>query len=208
VFDRLEIVNLGGSRYLLILSMKNGLVRTINLTLDHVLMRTRVEETARILSDRLHGLTIGEIKNTIGDRMRHLSGGDRILVDVILSNREQIFSSDGQENIHISGISRLLELPEFSDVQNSQKLINLSENKLKISDHLWARFSHSTGMAIDIGESDLLDGALPLSIVAASCFSQGTPGILGVIGPTRIDYPRILAIIKHTASMTTHFFSS
>ncbi len=208
VVDRLEILNLGGSRYLLVVSLKNGLVRTINLTLDQVITRFRVEETARLLTDRLGGLTIGEIKQTIGYRMKNLPCGDRHLIDVILSNCEQIFSPNSEEDVHISGISRLLELPEFSDAQSSRKLIHLSEDKLCISNHLRARFALNPGMTIDIGGSDLLGGVLPISIVAATCLSRRTPGILGVIGPTRINYPRVLAIIKHTASLTTHFFSS
>ncbi|MFC1485492.1 heat-inducible transcriptional repressor HrcA [Candidatus Latescibacterota bacterium] len=208
VFERLDIVSLGGTRYLLVISLKNGLVRTINLTLDHVVARAKIGETARFLSNRLGGLTIGEIKRTIGDRIKNISGGDRLLIDVILDHREQIFTAADEGDIHVSGISRLLGLPEFSDVTVSHKLIGLSENKLRISDLFRQRFADRGGFTIDIGDSELLGVSVPLSIVAATWFSGGTPGIVGVIGPTRIDYSRVMAVIKHTASVTTTFFSS
>ena len=66
IFDRLEIVNLGGHRYLLVISLKSGFVDTIHVTLYHVVPRRKIDETARLLTNRLNGLTISEIKKSIG----------------------------------------------------------------------------------------------------------------------------------------------
>ncbi|HDY88802.1 MAG TPA: hypothetical protein ENH82_11915, partial [bacterium] len=104
-FDRLEIVNIGGSRYLLVISLKDGLVKTINLTVDKVIQRTKIEETARLLTNRLHGLTVSEIKRTIGKRIKGISGGDRKLFDVILNERELIFNFSVGNDIHVAGLS-------------------------------------------------------------------------------------------------------
>ena len=209
VFDRLEIVRLGGSRYLLVISLRNGLVRTINLTLTEMLPRAAVEGTARLLTGRLGGLTIAEIKRTIGERIRH-AGGDRSLVDVILNRREQIFTSPEESDVHVAGFSRLLGLPEFTDPETSHRLVGLSENRLKISDafrHTVSRSGENERFSIDIGIPGLLNESPPLSIVAATCLSAHTPGILGVIGPTRINYAHVMAVIRYTVAMTNHMFS-
>ena len=103
IFDRLEIITMGGSRYLVIISLNNGIVKTINLTVDRVLPRTKVDETGRLLSGRLHGLTVAEIKRSIGERINGLSGGDRSLFDVILDNRNEIFNFTGENNLHVAG---------------------------------------------------------------------------------------------------------
>ena len=182
--------------------------RTIKLTLDHIVTRAKVEETARLISNRLGGLTIGEITRTIDDRVKTIRGGDRLLIDVILDHRKHIFTVVDENDVHISGISRLLGLPEFSDASISHKLIGLSENKLRIRDVFRQRYVNPGGFTIDIGDSELLGTSAPLSIVAATWISGETPGILGVIGPTRIDYPRVMAVIQHAALVTTTFFSS
>ena len=95
IFDRLEIINIGGSRYLLVISLNGGLVKTINLTVNKVIPRAKIEETGRLLTNRLHGLTVSEVKRTIGKRIKGISGGDRKLFDVILNERELIFNFSG-----------------------------------------------------------------------------------------------------------------
>ena len=113
VFDRIEIVNIGGSKYLLVISLMSGLVKTINLTVDKVIPRTKTEETARFLTNRLHGLSVSEIKKTIGKRIKGISGGDRKLFDVILNKKELIFNFSVGNDSHIAGLSRLLSNPDF-----------------------------------------------------------------------------------------------
>lgn len=208
IFDRLEIVGLGGSRYLLVISLRNGLVRTINLTLDKIIPRTTIEETGRLLTSRLSGLTIGEIKRTIGSRVSQMRGGDRSLVDVILTRSDSIFTSPEDDTIHVAGLSRLAGHAEFVDSEASHKLVDLSENKLMIGDAVLHSLTGADGVTVDIGGSPLLGESPPLSIVAATCLSGGDPCAIGIIGPTSIHYERIMAILSYTATMTTELFSS
>ena len=74
IFDRIEIVNLGGSKFLLIMSLMSGFVNTIHITLDRIIPRRKIEETSRLLTERLHGLTISEIKDSIGRCLKGVSG--------------------------------------------------------------------------------------------------------------------------------------
>jgi len=210
ILDRIEIVNLGGSMYLLAISLKSGLVKTINLTVDKIITRVKIEETARLLSDRLHGLTVSEIKKTIGKRMKGISGGDRKLFDVIFNKRELIFNFSVGNDIHVAGLSRLLSNPDFSSHEYSHKLIDLFEHKREIADALIQKVIDidSEDVNITIGGSGLWGTNPPLSLISATYHSGNVPGAVAIIGQTRIYYPKLWAIIKYTASVTSNFFSS
>ncbi len=208
VFDRLEIINLGGAKYLLIISLKSGLVKTINLTVYHVIPRAKIEETARLLTNRLSGLTVFEIKRSIGERIKGVNVGDKKLFDVIIDNREMIFNLFEDKYIHVAGLSRFLSHSDFISAECSLKLADLFENKYEIADLLKQTIKDDADVNINIGESGLLGTNPPLSLVSAIYHSSNTEGVVAAIGPVRIHYPKLFAIMKYTASVTSHFFSS
>lgn len=206
-FDRLEIVNLGGSRFFVIISLNNGIVKTINLTVDRVIPRMKVEETARVLTGRLHGLTVNEIKKSIEDRLKGFTGGDRSLFDVILDNRNQIFDFAENDNLHIAGLSRLLSHFNYAPADYTLRLADMFEHKSKIAQSLDLIDLDCNDVSIHIGESVLLDSAPALTIVSAGFTYDDAHGAIAVIGPTRVHYPRLSAIVKYTAQITAHYFS-
>jgi heat-inducible transcriptional repressor len=220
VFERVEIIHLGGSRYLIVVSLGSGLVKTISITVDRVIARRKVEETARLLNTRLAGLTVSEIKNTIGARLEGESGGDRRLLDVILDRREFIFGFPADRVVYVSGLARLLAHPEFATVDQPLNLAYLYEHKGEIARAVRnvaspgeePRFVQSTSLgpevSIRIGGSGPWGQRPPLSLVSAVYRAENGSGTLAVIGTTRVHYPRLSAIVRYAAAMTARFFTS
>ena len=206
IFNRLEIVSLGGSAFLVVITLDNGIVKTINLTVDRIIPRIKVEETARLITSRLDGLTVAEIKRTIGERLKGVSGGDRCLFDVILRHYDDIFSFAMENILHVAGLSRLLVQPEFALVDNTLKLIDLYEHKNEIAKVLNSLVQSGNDVNIKIGGYGLLDSKLPLSLVSAVYDREHARGAVAVLGPTRIDYPRLAAIVRFTAQVASHYF--
>ncbi len=206
IFNRFEIVSLGGSRYLLILSLKAGLVKTINVTVREVIPLSRITESARLISERLHGLTIAEIKRTLVKRMQGITGGDRHLFDVILNRREEIFAGWENSEIHVAGLSRFLSHSDLMPENYSYKLVDMLEHKQKIADTLFEAEVENKEENITIGGSGVLGTMPPLSLVSSAYRSGSATGVVAVIGPTRIWYPRLLAVVKYTALVAAQFF--
>jgi heat-inducible transcriptional repressor len=206
IFDRLEIVNMGGSRFLVIISLKNGLIKTIHLTVDRIIPRIKIEETARLLSNRLHGLTVAEIKKSIDERLKGLTGGDRSLFDVILNKRYEIFDFSEDTNLHIAGLSRLLVHPEFAPFNHMLRVVDLFEHKSEIAKALNHTVEDDRDVNIYIGGPDLWFSKPALSMISGVFQMENDKGVVAVIGPLRIHYPKLAAIVKYTAQVTAHFF--
>jgi heat-inducible transcriptional repressor len=207
VFDRLEIVNLGGSRYIIIVSLKSGLVKTINITVERVIPRRKVEETARLLTARLTGLTVSEIKRTIGIRLDGVRDGDSMLLDIIMNRSSMIFGFSEEKGVYLAGLSRLLAHPDFATVDYSLRLADLFERKGDIAEALRNTVPEED-VGINIGGSGPWGIRPPLSLVSAAYRSGNASGSIAIIGPARVHYPRLSAIVRYTALMTTRFFSS
>jgi len=210
VFDRIEIVPISAaSRYIIIISLKSGVVKTINITVDHLIPRRKVEETARLLTARLSGLTVCEIKNSIGERLQGVSGGDRSLLDVILTRSDVIFGFSEDSRVHLAGLSRLLSHSDFAGTaDNSLRLAALFEHKIEIAEAINNSIPNIDDVSIHIGGSGSWGNYPPLSLVSTVYRSGNMDGAIAVIGPARIHYPRLSAIVKYTALMTSSFFSS
>ena len=207
IFDRIEIVKLGGSGYLLILSLKSGFVNTIRITLDSVIPRWKIEETARLLTDRLHGLTIFEIKASIGRCLKNVSGGDRKLVEVILAKSDSIFSFSEERNIHVAGLSRVLAHPDFEPFDYSRKFVCMCEHKNEIAKALSLTELEENDVSIHIGGREPWGSHPPLCLVSATYRSGTMAGAFGIIGPARVYYPKLSALVRYAASFTSHYFS-
>jgi heat-inducible transcriptional repressor len=208
IFEKIDIINLETYKYLLVISLKNGIVKTINLTLDRIIPRTKTEETARLLTNRLYGLKVSEIKNTIGKRVEGVSVADRKLLDVIIDKSVRIFSFFDERNLHISGIKKLLTKPDFSVPEYSMNLIDLFEHKHELAATLKNTMGETEDVKINIGCSDMFFSEPPLSIISATYHFGGIPGVIAVLGPTRIHYPKLFSIIKYMASETSKYLSS
>ena len=76
IFDKLELVPISFSRTLLVIKIKSGLVKTIMLELDFEISRDTLEATSSILNERLHGLALSEIKESINNKSSE--GGAKI----------------------------------------------------------------------------------------------------------------------------------
>jgi heat-inducible transcriptional repressor len=206
VFDRLEIVGLGGSRYLLVISIAGGFVNTIHITLTQVVPRRQVEETARLITERLHGLSLGDIRRTIGDRLRNTAHGNLMLVEVILRMSGTIFALDGDRAVHVAGLSRVLSHPDFAAVDTS-RLAALVEKRSELARLLNDLPAHGSDVAIRIGESIWTEP--PLSFITAPyCIGGDAAGSIALIGPPRVPYPRLAALVRYAAAVTARYLAS
>jgi len=208
IFDRIEIVNLGGSSVLLVLSLKSGVVNTIRITLDRVIPRWTLEETARIITERLHGLSVTEIRNSIDRYLGDVHGGDLTLVEIILGKSDRIFNFSDDRNVHIAGLSRVLSHPDIGPYDRSIKLADMFEHKNEIAEAFRLASLDTGDVAIHIGGRGPWGSVPPLSLIAAMYTSGTASGAVGIIGPARVHYPKLTALVKYAATLPSHFFST
>lgn len=202
VYDRMEIVPISEKRILVVISIRSGLVKTISMEIEGEISQESLYETTRVLNERLHGLTLKEIKQTIDKRLRNVSVGNESLIQRFVASADRLFHFAEREEFHVGMTSRILAQPEFSDQEHLLQLLSLIENK-DILLHVFERSQNEEKAAgrisITIGEENREELMRNCSVITTTYHMGNVTGTLGVIGPTRMNYAYMVALVQYMA---------
>jgi len=204
VLNRIELVRLASDRLLVVLSVQGGGVRTIYVDARGQIADEAITEVSRVLNERLGGLTLREVRNSLSQRLRDTAVGAAELINVFVEEGEHIFDEvfDSANDVMLGAASVLAEQPEFASADSMRRLVALTETRHYLAEVLRKR-SESSGVSITIGnEHD--DPALEnFTLVTAQYHVGALNGVIGVIGPTRMPYDKVISLVTHTSQLVT-----
>lgn len=207
VLERIELMRLSSERLMLVLSLRGGAVRTIFIEVRGDLGDDALAVVQVVLNERLGGLTLSQVRASLGERLRDAASttDSRELLNIFVQEADQLFdvrSSDAADAVVLGQASVLADQPEFATGDRMRRLIELTETRTGLAQILSARRAE-TGVQISIGDEHA--GALPggLTLVTAQYSSGSLNGVIGVIGPTRMPYDKVVALVRHTSSLVT-----
>lgn len=208
VFSRLDIIHLSEKKLLVVISIKSGLVRTVTIELKADIKVEDLEDTARILNDRLHGLTLAEIRNSIGKRMDDPPEGDVGLINLFIESVDPLFQLEDVENVHFDGVHHVVGQPEFSNLGKAKQMLELVEDKRSLIVHVLNDFGIEDSLSIIIGTENNETLMKDLSLVSATYHVGSVTGVLGIIGPTRMQYARMVALVDYMAQSVSRLLGN
>jgi heat-inducible transcriptional repressor len=204
---KLELVRLTSEKLILVLTLRGGTVRTIFIEIKGEIADEAIGEVQQVLNERLAGLSLADIRSTLGSRLRDARplGTGTELLNIFLQEGEQIFDVAApaeEESVVLGQASLLADKPEFATGESMRRLIALTETRTQLATMLRNRTA-SPGVSITIGDehgSPLLGG---LTLVTAEYKAGSLTGVIGVIGPTRMPYEKVISLVTHTSSLVT-----
>ncbi|HKY32690.1 MAG TPA: heat-inducible transcriptional repressor HrcA [Candidatus Polarisedimenticolia bacterium] len=207
----LEFVRLGPHRILLILVSASGAIhnKMVELAEDHE--QEKLDKLGRYLTQEFSGHTLQEIRDQILERM----GQEKALYDSLLrdalalgqaSLSEEAAGTGREEDVFVDGTANLLSEPEFSSVERLKSLFRTFEEKHELLRMLNSCLEETAGgVRVLIGSENTSPGLSDCTLVASPYGAQGaTLGTLGIIGPTRMEYARAIALVDSVARMLSH----
>jgi heat-inducible transcriptional repressor len=206
VVERLDLVKLSSERLLFALTLSGGSVRTIFVESRADIADVAIAEVTRVLNERIAGLTLREVRTSLSDRLRDTgpTPGAAELLNVFIEEGEQLFDPgvDRDDDVLLGQPSLLAEQPEFASVDNMRKLVALTETREHLADLLRNR-SDKPGITISIGNEHRDPKLENFTIVTAQYRSGPVTGVIGVIGPTRMPYDKVISLVTHTSRLLT-----
>jgi len=154
-----------------------------------------IERFVNILNHRLQGLRMSKLKSVVSKRLKEELKQYVTNVDLMIKLFNQIIDHIGkeEERVYFSGTTKILEQPEFQDVEKVKSLFDLLEETDVISRLVE---SDQDGVQVRIGEENDLKSINHCSVISASYMIDGEPvGSIGVLGPTRMDYSKVIGLI-------------
>ncbi len=160
---------------------------------------------SRTLTKELRGCTLSEACERIPALMERVGGNDLVLQEVygFLSSGEK---NPRRSHVAVGGTSNMLSYPEYSDMDKARNFLTLMETRDKLADII--RGSGEMAFTVRIGPETGIPEMADCSIVTATYSSRGgQQGTIGVIGPTRMRYSRVLSILNMMGHQLTDLFS-
>jgi heat-inducible transcriptional repressor len=206
VLRRLELVRVTSDRLLMVLTLEGGVVRTVFVEVAGEIADTALTQVATVLNDRLGGLTLGEIRSSLGQRLRDTTTerGASELLNIFVQEGEQLFEAalPAESQIVLGAASVLAEQPEFSAAGRMRRLIELTERPQDLGDAIRKR-AQASGVSITIGSEHSDPRLEEFTVVTAEYKAGALEGVIGVIGPTRMPYEKVISLVSHTSRLLT-----
>ena len=195
-FSRFEAVYIDRHNFLLIMMNGTAQVKTKNIRSDVELDAESVAQLGAALNQHLVGLTAGEITLPIMMNMEKDMASRSELVSLAVKGIYEVMNElDGGE-LKLSGLNRLLQYPEYSDSEQLGELIGALESKDEILDLVEGSETGGDGVKVVLGSESSVKVMNQSAIVYKQIKKDGrTIGAVGIIGPLRMDYAKVLATI-------------
>jgi len=207
VFRHIEFLRLAERRFLIIIVSPDGDVQNRVLHTQADYTQSQLAEAANYLNAHYSGLTIEEVRERLKGEVEQLRGEIVTLMTTAVEASSEALQED-QEDVVISGERNLLAVSDFSsDMTHLRRAFELFEQKTQLM-RLLDVSSQADGVRIFIGGESQIVPFEDLSVVSAPYEVDGqVVGTLGVIGPTRMAYDRMIQIVDITSRLVSNALS-
>jgi len=205
--EKIQIVQLSSTRILVIISINSGLVRTITLEINAELKEDHVIYVQQFLNEKLAGLKFSEIRETIKDRVKDFDRDEyKPIVRVFLDSVDKLFTDfNAGEKSFISGAKNILSQPEFEDFNQVKGVIELIEDKEVIVHIMDNRIpKNSRNVTVTIGGENKEEKLNEFSVITKNYNLGEVNGTIGIMGPKRMEYSKIIAAVVYAAELLTN----
>lgn len=208
VFKHIEFVRLSERRFLVIIVSPEGDVQNRVIFTDVDYQSSQLLEASNFLNHHYAGLTMEEVRTRLQGEVEQLRGEVAGLMQAAVNVGTEVMSSHDQEDVVIAGERNLLSVSDFSsDMGNLRRAFDLFEQKTQIL-RLLDFSNQADGVRIYIGGESQTVPFEDLSVVSAPYELDGkVVGTLGVIGPTRMHYDKMIQIVDITSKLVSNALS-
>jgi heat-inducible transcriptional repressor len=205
VLRSLDLVRISEERLLMVLALEGGAVRTVFVEITGSIAQSALAQVTKVLNERLAGLSLEEIRTSLALRLRDsITVPDaRELLNIFVQEAESLFDekiSLGEDQVLLGQASLLADQPEFAAADRMRRLIELTERPQALADALRKR-GETSGISITIGAEHEDERLRDFTVVTAEYHAGSLAGVIGVIGPTRMPYEKVISLVNHTSQL-------
>lgn len=204
---RVEVIQLSSERLVVIIDLDSDMIRTISLETTTPVEYSTIDVLSRFVNDKLVGRPLDQVHSIFAESTANASLADSSLLRLFVDQLGSIAREHPNGSVHVSGTTNLLDNHEHPSPERLRSVIELIENEDVIV-HLLGSASGADGVSVRIG-NEITDANLAdYSLVATTYRAGNAQGSLGIIGPRRMDYSRMISIVQMMSGVLTSTFST
>ncbi len=210
IFDGIKLIALSSEKILIELKLKSGTIKTLTLEFRDNISREHLHTIESLINERLYGLSVEEIRVSINERLRDLRNRfedhEEAFVKVFLNSADSLFNFESGRAFNFAGANNILSKPDFSNSSDVSAVLELLEEKDSMIKLLTSQ-SQKEGVSVSIGEELGHRSMFNYSLIVANYHIGDSVGTVGIIGPKRMRYARLIPLAEHTAKVLDNVFN-
>jgi len=203
---RFEMILAGSGSFILVIMLSTEEVVNKLIKLPVNVGEQELKLLSAVLNATMTGLSEEEFTSEVMERVMNAAGNAATLVPVIVEFTAETLRHQSRTNMAVAGQVRLLEQPEYQDIGRAQKLMtSLDEDALS---NLPAVMQSANGTKVLVGPENVAEELKDTSVVMTKFdIGDGLQGMIGVVGPTRMDYAKVTARLSYFAESLSKMFA-
>ncbi|RKZ43328.1 MAG: heat-inducible transcriptional repressor HrcA [Gammaproteobacteria bacterium] len=199
--NQVEFVSLSDNRILVIFVMSDNEVQNRIIHTARKYSASELEQAANYLNKMFSGKDLHDVRKDMLAELESMKDNVNKLMQAAIEMAQQAIDTNSQDDYVLAGETNLMGVSGWGDIERLKRLFDTFNQKRDIL-HLLEQSINAKGVQIFIGEESGYEVLDDCSIVTSPYESEGQIlGVLGVIGPTRMDYERVIPIVDLTAKM-------
>ncbi|HOV79693.1 MAG TPA: heat-inducible transcriptional repressor HrcA [Bacillota bacterium] len=195
-FKHIQLVPMHVSRAMIIVVMDNGTVHHRMIEVPESITQSDMETISRVFNAKLQGLTIESIKLTLLKEIYFELTRHKHVIDLAMELIQDSLALKTEDKIYLGGVFNMLNQPEFHNVEKVKTLLGILEQESLLKDLLTGK-AYQNGVTVRIGKEIKNDEIRECSMITAPYSVNGRKiGTLGVLGPTRMEYAKVITIVE------------
>jgi heat-inducible transcriptional repressor len=207
VLENMDFIVISPTRVLAILVTKGGVVSNKVIDMQDAVHQDELVRIANYIRTEFCGQTLPRIRRKILQLMRQEQTQFDTLVKKAMILSQKSLEATGGDQLYVIGASQIVNYPEFSDLSRTREILEALEQKSKIV-HILTECIEGEGIHILIGSESRDPGLKGLTLISSAYRFEDEPiGTLGILGPTRMEYGRMIPLVEHIAKVVSDILS-
>ena len=204
----LQLSALGEGRMLAVVVLEGNLVRNKFLSVEEEIPAEELTKLNLLINTHLNGLSVEEINLGVIRELKEAAGERADIVAKVIDAVAESFEKDENYPVYTSGATNIFKYPELTGGDKASELISTLEEKQSLGNAIAAIDGESRqDIQVYIGDEVPVDSMKDCSVVTATYeLGAGVQGKIGIIGPKRMDYQKVVDTIKGTMSQLDQIF--
>ena len=203
---RFDLLMVEENAFIAVVMTDNSVVKNKLIHLPGQLSDTQLQLLSAVLNSSFVGLSRDEMEEALDKMETHTAPGAFELISLVVEFAIQVLDDQGRRKMRTAGITHLLEHPEYRSLDKAKPLMTYLSEENEES-RLPMNLDSGKSMNILIGPENVSDALKDTSVVMASYdIGDNMKGIIGVVGPTRMDYAKVTARLSYFADSLTRMF--
>ena len=203
---RYDLLMVEENAFIAVVMTDNSVVKNKLIRIPDTLSDTQLQLLSTVLNSSFVGLTLEEMEDTLDKMETRSAPGAFQLISLVVQFAIEVLVEQRNQPVHTAGITHLLEHPEYRSLDKAKPLMNYLAEEKEAS-RLPVTLGDGQNMNILIGPENVNEALKDTSVVMASYdIGDNMRGVIGVVGPTRMDYAKVTARLSYFADSLTRMF--